>query len=198
MANLKMVCAIASALLGVATAVAAGFHGHYWSAVGLLIAGMICAASCLVGFDEVRYSVLGAIGGLLFFAAGWSALMTESPGFDLEGQSVKVAVGTEALQADGLGLIAPELSQLAKRVSMACWIEGGAKDQLNAAIDGAKTIYFGPTATLADATMAAVAHKSDAPDCLTLFRQLYAAAPGAFTSINAKHGPWLRAHGINP
>jgi hypothetical protein len=197
--TIRGLAAVVCAVLGLVTAVSAIWHGHYWSAVGLLIAGLMFGATFLLGFDSVQNTVPGFFGAILFAASGWAALVTESSGFDAEGQTVEIAVAMDVLSADARSRWnwnSPELQQAAERAGKICMLQGGALDQMDAAIAGAKTIYYGPGATLADASVELIQSKPDAPDCLTTFRQLYAADPSVFQDITSEHQTWLRAHNI--
>ncbi|WP_429327162.1 hypothetical protein [Paraburkholderia sp. GAS348] len=156
-------------------------------------------ATFLLGFDSVQSSLLGLLGTVLFAAAGWAALVTESPGFDVEGQTVEVAVAMDVLTADAIShrnWSSPELQQAANRAVKICMLQGGALDQMDATVAGMKTIYYGPGETLADASIDLAQRKPDTPDCLATFRQLYAADPTIFPDISTEHRAWLRKHNI--
>ncbi|WP_333986865.1 hypothetical protein [Burkholderia cepacia] len=195
--TIKKFGVVVCAALGLVTAAFAMWHGHYWSAVGLLIAGLMMGTQCLLGFDCIKNTTLGFVGTILFVASSWAAVVTESPGFDIEGQTIKVAVAMAALKADAEShWHSPELQQAAKRAGMICMLEGGALDQMDAVTAGGKAIYYGPGATLADAATGLTQRKPDEPDCLTTFRKLYAADPSVFQDITNEHKTWLRVHEI--
>lgn len=197
MGSIRELGAVVCAILGFVTAVSAVLHGHYWSAAGLLIAGLMVGATCLLGFDSVQNTVAGLIGTILFVASGWAAVVTESPGLDVEGQTIKVAVAMAVLKAGAESRWnSPELRHAAERAAKLCMLEGGALDQMDAATAGGKAIYYGPGATIADATVDLVRNKPDVPDCLAMFKQLYAADPSAFQEITDGHKTWLRKHHI--
>ena len=94
--TIKKFGVVVCAALGLVTAAFAMWHGHYWSAVGLLIAGLMMGTQCLLGFDCIKNTTLGFVGTILFVASSWAAVVTESPGFDIEGQTIKVAVAMAA------------------------------------------------------------------------------------------------------
>lgn len=197
--TIRMVSAVACAFLGLMTSSHALWHAHYWSAAGLFIGALMFGATFLLGFDSVQNTVPGFLGATLFAASGWAAVVTESPGFDPEGQTVEIEVAMDVLSANARSRWnwkSPELQRAAEQAGKLCMLQGGALDQMDATLAGAKTIYYGPGATLADASIDLIESKPDAPDCLVMFRQLYAADPGVFRDITSEHKTWLRAHNV--
>lgn len=196
MENLKLTGALVFAVAGIVTAVMSAVHGSFWGAADLLLGGGIAAATCLLGWDLARNSSVGIVAVILFTGIGWKAWATDNPGVDPERQAVEVIAATELMQSSGHEWASAELRQIAERAIPACFMQGGAKDMADATASMAKTLYFGPGMSVADASIGMTQPTANSPDCVSMLRTLYAANPAVFMDLSFEHKEWLRKNGF--
>lgn len=197
--NLKLKASIALAMFLLGCYYGVGFiiNGEYISAMAILLTGGLVATTVLFGWevrDWWQWRICAAIsGGLWIFA-----VVFETRGFDIERQQVQIALVPIMAFATTNGNpweLSPTSLRVAGAMTFACAIQGSV-DTLESISAAQKAIYFGPGATMTDATIDALDGKTREDRCINGFKKLYKEKPLMFRDIVNEHAKWLKDNGV--
>ncbi|WP_148264764.1 hypothetical protein [Collimonas fungivorans] len=186
--KLKASIALAIFLLGCYYCVGFIINGGYISAAAILLAGGLTATTVLFGWgirEWWPWYICAAIsGGLSIFA-----VVFETRGFDIERQQIQSELVPIVVLATANGNpweLSPTSRKVAEAMIFACAIQGSV-DTLGSISAAQKAMYFGPGATMTDATIDALDGKTREDRCIDGLKKLYREKPLMFRDIVIEH-----------